>query len=149
MRSPEISYRDGYKYQIQSAYKINLNKILKGAHHSLLLFQEPIVTDYITLSADGVMVIQKGYAWDGPSGPTIDTKSFMRGSLIHDAMYQLMRENYLFHGEYRETADRLLQSICVQDGMSRIRAWYVYQSVRWFADPCADPAHNKPILYAP
>ena len=50
-----------------------------------------IVTPFIVLTMDGLLTINKGYAWDGPSGPTIDTKSFMRGSLVHDALYQLMR----------------------------------------------------------
>ena len=30
----------------------------------------------------------------------------MRGSLVHDALYQLMRENLLDHLVYREQADR-------------------------------------------
>ncbi len=30
-----------------------------------------------------------------PNGPTIETKTFMRASLVHDALYQLMREEHL------------------------------------------------------
>ena len=73
--------------------------------------------------------IRKGYCWDGPSGPTVDTENFMRGSLIHDALYQLMRE-YPDLRTYRNGADRLLQRICIEDGMSRMRAALVYWGVK-------------------
>ena len=73
----------------------------------------------------------------------------MRGSLIHDALYQLMRERYLDKEKYREPADRLLQSICKEDGMSSLRAWLVYLGVRLGGDPSADPASDKPVVRAP
>jgi hypothetical protein len=63
--------------------------------------------------------ISKGYAWDGPSGPTIDTGNFMRGSLIHDALYQLMRTGNL-PTSFRERADLLLRKTCIDDGMRRV-----------------------------
>jgi len=83
----------------------------------------------ITLGADGLLTIRKGYAWDGPSGPAIDTPNFMRGSLVHDALYQLMRERRIPQ-QHREYADALLREICLEDGMSKARAWWVYQGVR-------------------
>ena len=80
----------------------------------------------------GVLTTQSHYAWDGPSGPTIDTKTFMRGSLFHDALYQLMRQGRLDR-IYRKYADQLLRQICLEDGMNKFRAWYVYHAVRIFA----------------
>jgi len=68
----------------------------------------------------------KGYAPDGPSGPTLDTANFMRGSLVHDTLYQLMREGLLNHNLPREAADRILQSLYREDGMLALRAWWVY-----------------------
>jgi hypothetical protein len=81
---------------------------------------------------NGFLHIKAGYCWDGPSGPTIDTENFMRGSLIHDALYQLMREGKISLS-YRRRADELLREICLKDGMSRLRAWWVYWGVRLFA----------------
>ena len=81
---------------------------------------------------------EKGYAWDGPSGPAIDTKNFMRGSLVHDACYQLMREG-LLPQDKRKPSDVLLWLICLDDGMSRTRADYVYHAVRTFAGRSARP----------
>lgn len=134
-----IAYNDGYKYQLKETYTVALD--IKPA--------APVDTDYIDLDCDGNLTIHEGYAWDGPSGPTIDTLTFMRGSLVHDALYQLMREGCLDRNEYREAADRALQSICKEDGMWALRAWWVYHAVRLFADPAADPASDRPRIRAP
>lgn len=132
-----IKYRGGYKYQL-------------AAGHATKVFVFPtvhIATEYIVLSKEGVLVINEGYAWDGPSGPTVDTKNFMRGSLVHDALYQLMREGLL--PEYwREQADKELQRICIEDGMWRIRAWWVYRAVRDFGGSSAAICKTQ-ILEAP
>ena len=134
-----ISYKEGYKYQLVEPYKTIID----------IKPDKDITTDYIDFSKDGNLVIKKGYAWDGPSGPTIDTLNFMRGSLVHDALYQLMREEYLDKNMYREPADKLLQKMCKQDGMSSLRAWWVYLGVHIGGDPSADPANKKPIIKAP
>ncbi|MCK5138479.1 MAG: DUF1353 domain-containing protein, partial [Thermodesulfovibrionia bacterium] len=57
-------------------------------------------------------------------------------ALVHDSLYQLIREGCI-NIDYRDHADRLLQEICLRDGMSRVRAWYVYQAVKWFAKSSA------------
>jgi len=93
---------------------------------------------YVNITADGLLTINKGYSWDGPSGPTIDTKTFIRGSLIHDALYQLMREGYI-DDEHRDYADRLLRKICIEAGMNKFRAWYVYISLKWFGEKNTKP----------
>jgi len=48
-----------------------------------------IITDFMHIDCGGSLCIREGYSWDGPSGPAIDTVDFMRGSLVHDALYQL------------------------------------------------------------
>lgn len=133
-----IAYKKGYKYQLVEGYATTIP----------IRPDQDIDTDYIALTHEGQLQIRKGYAWDGPSGPTIDTLNFMRGSLVHDALYQLMREEKLGH-ENREPADRLLQQMCRDDGMSSIRAWWVYTGLRIGGDPAADPANRKPIVRAP
>ena len=133
-----IYYKKGYKYQLECGYECKTN--IRPAYN--------ILTPYIQLWNDGKLVIERGYAWDGPSGPTIDTKNFMRGSLVHDALYNLMRTDDL-DLTYREQADKELRRICREDGMSKIRAWYVYHSVRMFAKSAALPENKKEILTAP
>lgn len=97
-----------------------------------------ISTRFIDLLPNGSLRIRAGYAWDGPSGPTFDTPSFMRGSLIHDALYQLIRLG-LLPKSARRMADTLLREVCLIDGMSRFRAWYVYQGVHLFAAHACEP----------
>jgi len=62
---------------------------------------------------------------------------------------QLKREHHLDEDTYRDTADRLLQKICKEDGMSAARAWVVYEGVHYFGEPSADPANDKPVTRAP
>lgn len=116
-----ILYRSGYKYQLAETYICTVDLRPSG----------DIDHDFIRISRSGILLIRKGYAWDGPSGPTFDTKDFMRGSLIHDALYQLIREKHL-PDDIRESADAELRKACIEDGMSQLRAWWVYKAVRLF-----------------
>ena len=134
-----IKYKAGYKYQLKSNYAVTIS----------IKPPADITTPYITLNAQGMLTLKDGYAWDGPSGPTIDTLTFMRGSLIHDALYQLMREGKLDRTVFWEPADQLLRAICIEDGMWSFRAWYVYQAVRRFARDATDPAQDHPLTLAP
>ncbi len=134
-----VVYKAGYKYQIKAPYAVRIE----------LRPEAPIHTGFIDLDRAGTLSLRDGYAWDGPSGPTLDTPSFMRGSLVHDALYQLMREGHLDPAVHREAADRILRALCLEDGMNPLWAWCVYQGVRLFADPAADPAADKPLRRAP
>lgn len=134
-----ITYRDGYKHQLTEDYIIDTGIKPAGL----------VVTRFLVLSLDGRLTVLKGYAWDGPSGPTFDSPSFMRGSLVHDALYQLMRDEYLDHDICRESADRLLQKLCLEDRMNPLRAKWVYEAVRTYGEPSADPARRRPVVMAP
>jgi len=130
---PSIYYRKRrtYKYFLDQNYQYPAPG--ESALDPLLIpATEDIKTPYINLTTGGVLTIKQGYAWDGPSGPTIDSADFMRGSLVHDALYQLMREGYLDRDQCRDAADRLLQAICIADGMSQVRAKWVYEGVQHF-----------------
>lgn len=133
-----IKYKSGYKYQLIKEYSVEVG----------IKLPIEVADKYIALDSDGTLTIKDGYAWDGPSGPTIDTKSFMRGSLVHDALYQLIRKQLLTL-KYRKQADIELRRICREDGMSRFRAWYVYKAVRWFAQKSASDTSTKKVHIAP
>jgi hypothetical protein len=139
---PQIKYKSGYKYQLVEDHVELLSKEFVGG------ILDKVETDYIVLTDDAWLAIKKGYAWDGPSGPTIDTKNFMRGSLVHDALYQLIRSSKLPY-DYKILADRELKRICLQDGMSKLRAWYVYIGVKDFGKLACLPSNEKAILIAP
>ena len=134
-----IKYQSGYKYQLTCQYNFNL-----PAKFSF----KKVDTRYIGITSNVRLVIEAGYAWDGPSGPTVDTKNFMRGSVVHDALYQLIREGHLPRSQ-RKYADELLRKMCREDGMSRLRAWWVYRGVRLFAGKVVLPSNRRPIKVAP
>ena len=138
MAHPYIAYKKGYKYQLVEPYEVTVP----------IRPDEDVTTDYVDLTRDGKLIIKKGYAWDGPSGPTIDTPSFMRGSLVHDALYQLLRMQKI-GSNYRKEADEEIRRMCLEDGMWRLRAWYVYRALRKGGGFAADPANQKKAYYAP
>jgi hypothetical protein len=133
-----IKYKSGFKYQLDETYSCVVN----------IHPDKDILTDYLILTKRGTLTIKKGYAWDGPSGPTIDTKSFMRGALVHDALYQLLRMG-LLAPRYRKEADEELYRICLEDGMWKFRANYVFKAVRKAAGFAASPENKKEIKTAP
>ena len=132
-----IKYRAGYKYQLAETYMIVL----------IIQPEQRIVTDYVRFEIDGALTIEKGYAWDGPSGPTLDTSDFMRGSLVHDVLYQLLRMG-LLPSEKRGQADDLLMLLCVEDGMPQWRVKLVHEAVQRFAAGAAKAGTEKPIITA-
>ena len=134
-----IRYRSDYKYQLAESYSIDI-PILPNAD---------IKTDFIELDIIGQLTLKKGYAWDGPSGPVIDTEENMRGSLVHDALYQLMRNDLLKTRTYRKAADRIFRDLCKEDGVSGYRANVWYRALRNFGKPAASPTGKKKIRRAP
>jgi len=118
--------RKNWKYKLTETYSVYVG-----------IYGKTIKTKYLWLH-DGWLTIFKGYCWDGASGPAIDTKNIMQGSLVHDALYQLMREG-LLDIKYRKFADQLLIKMCKADGMWWPRTVWVYAAVRWFGKKYAQP----------
>ena len=134
-----LRYRSEYKHQLASDYKIKIP----------VLPAEDIVTPFIELDTSGELTVKNAYAWDGPSGPVVDTPENMRASLVHDALYQLMRNEELNARTHRRTADELFRDICKEDGVSSLRANVYYKALRRFGKPAASPENKKKIHRAP
>lgn len=82
---------------------------------------------------DNILLIKKGFAWDGPSGPTIDTKPFLAASLVHDALYRLISIGALERTPCSQLwADKMLLKVGIVCGMWEIRAKLAYYAVRIF-----------------
>ena len=109
--------------------------------------RKDIITEHVELKSDGLMTLRAGFPTDGPSGPSIDTKTFMRGAFFHDGLYYLLRENLLNVADARHRADKLLRKICREDGMNRVRAWFVYRAVRLGSEHASH--HGRKIQEAP
>lgn len=132
-----IAYRKGYKYQLAKNYQTTLQ-----------ITGESIVDAFYTLDIRGELSIKCGYAWDGPSGPTFDTPSSMRGSLVHDVLYQMIRQGQL-DSSLRSLADKELYRIVVEDKMWKWRADKWLRALREFGGGAASPKNIKQIYFAP
>ena len=129
----------GYKYRLKEDFFIYLPELL---NHS-------IQTSYISVKPNGHMMITEEYAWDGASGPTLDTKTSMRGSLTHDALTQLIRMGYL-PKSFRSKADGILRRICLEDGMCTARANTWEWCVNRFGEMSILPRPEEgKVYYAP
>jgi len=121
-------------------------RLLKGYRYALaerevyvtgvLTFQ--FFTPWFSLECHGSLIIQAHYAWDGPSFPAIRTRNFLTPSLVHDALYQSMREGLLPRSQ-RKAVDLELHRMCLAWGMSKFRARYIYLWVRLFGRGSTKP----------
>ena len=162
-----IRYTAGnYKYQLKDDYIITVPlvdaKVVSTPYLSVIPLDRYSTSDVFAfgLTVDmtdktvasrpiaAELTIRAGYAWDGPSGPTYDSKDSMRGSLVHDALYQLIRLGHL-GPEHRQPADQLLYDICREDGMGYFRANAWYWAVRMFGRPASEPNSGPKEYTAP
>lgn len=133
-----IKYIDGYKHQLYETYYITLPVNPTTVYDG----------EYLSLDINGLLTIKKGYCWDGASGPTWDTANCKKPSLVHDALYQLMRMEVLPRS-YREHADKLFYNMLRDNKMWFVRARLWYRSVRIAAFSSADPKNRKKVKTAP
>ncbi|MEZ9863793.1 DUF1353 domain-containing protein [Vibrio breoganii] len=136
--SEHIFYRAGYKYQLAEDFIIKVD----------IFPQQNIDMEFIGLSLDGWLTVRSGYAWDGPSGPVVDTSRNMRASLIHDALYQLLRCEHI-PAQQKDAADKLFEKICISDGIDEFTAHMFYLGLKFGGKPATEPRNKKPTLKAP
>ena len=134
-----IRYKSKYKYQLVEKYEMRIP----------ITPRNDMVTEYINLDTAGNLTVKRSYAWDGPSGPVKDTPKNMRASLVHDALYQLMRMEKLSARKDRKTADQLFKDMCKKDGVSSRRASIYYWGLRKFGKPAASPENKRKVHRAP
>lgn len=133
-----IYYKAGYKYQLHRTYHQQIS----------IRPEENVETRYILLSVSGELTIKYGYAWDGPSGVTWDSLNSMRASLVHDALYQLLRMGKLSR-IHKDAIDVLFERILLEDGMSSLRARMWYRGVEQFGEDSTLPNNQKEVFVAP
>lgn len=153
MTTQVVYYRTGYRHQLAEEFEI---------HRGIFPVKDG-GNDYVSLSPDGLLKIQKGYAWDGASGPAINTPSFVRPSLVHDAYCQLWSMGVIDDAG-RAMADRLLGEMLRDDlntiadrspwhvrwflkALAVVRPIWVVAAVSWYSGVAA-PSHDQ-ILTAP
>lgn len=134
-----IKYRTGFKYQLAESYSCATPiKPEKAVKH-----------EFFTLSKNGKLRIKQGYAWDGASGPTFDTKSSMRPSLVHDAFCQMMRSRLIDYDKWQDTVNEFFKQQCKEDGMWAWRAALWYRAVELADAGNPNQGPDGEILEAP
>lgn len=117
--------------------------------------------DFIHVLKGGKLLLKKGYRWDGASrgyedsGVLWPTKRYdLRASLVHDALYDLLRLEYIPHQDihtnrYRDFADTLYFLFAVEDGHGRVGARSAWKILRGFGATKAglDPEEDAPWRY--
>jgi hypothetical protein len=116
-----MKYSKGYKEKVEETFSI----------------QTPITPkNYIelwdvSLTPQGRLTIRKGFACDGASGPTFDTKNAKVPAFCHDALYKLMRKK-LLPASWRPEVDLLLYRMLIERKMWKIRAKLWLRAVQKF-----------------
>jgi len=107
---------------------------------------------------NGMIRIQRGFFWDGPSGPAVDTDTFLQPSMIHDAGYTLMGNGLLdpevwrphfdarMRRDLRKNTVRKYSGSWIMRKLGVFRAKYAYRGVRIFGGSHLEP---REILDAP
>jgi hypothetical protein len=113
-----VYFKEGYRYQT-TRWVIVKTKIATG---------ELICTEWFILLPDGWLLARPGYAWDGASGPAINTLNWRLPSLCHDVLCQAIamgRLSALWADEVHAEMHRLL----LKKHMNPVRAWYSREAV--------------------
>ena len=101
-----------------------------------------INVDFIRLETNGLLTIYKGYFWDGVSGPTFDTLNLRKSSIVHDALYQLMRLGKLDRRDWRK-ADEMFRRCALSDGTWVIRVWWLMKGLELAKGKHTSPKKKK------
>lgn len=94
-----------YKYMVIEIFKIKIDFKV-----------ENFKSKYYEIN-DNILCIKQGYSWDGNLGPLINMSSTMIASLIHDAMYQAIREGASIK---KNEADMICYNLMLQKSSSYI-----------------------------
>ena len=110
-----------YKFKVEENFSIKLPYKIPDFEHQY------------ASSKDSILSVKRGYAWDGASGPIINTRDTLVASLVHDVLYQAMRLNLIkSNNENKKIADKIFFEILKMHGLNSIRRKVWYLAVRLF-----------------
>lgn len=121
-----MRYKSGYRYKLDEAYLYRLPFSVPNA----------TVRDGWVVVINNQLAIANGYAWDGAStGLPWTPKKWLRPSLLHDALYQLIREG-LLHMDFRKDADEVFFRLLRENRVNIAVATVAYWAVRLLGNYC-------------
>lgn len=109
-----------------------------------------IIDAWWRLFPDGRLIIFAGFAWDGPSGPTLDTKDSLRASLVHDVFCIAMRDGRLDFSR-QDAVNNFFRQQCIDAGMPEWRAglWHLGVEFGDAGNPDQGPDPARTVHEAP
>jgi hypothetical protein len=127
-----IHYKEGYLYQTTRA----------DSWQTAIYPQEPIINRYYSLSAQGPLTVNEGFAWDGATScPEWLVPPECSGP--HDALCQMLRTGALEYDLYASWVHGLLRDM-VQARRGKIAAWLVFKAVTTARGGHPDNADDNP-----
>ena len=132
-----MKYQKGFKYQLTEDYRVLTS-----------ITGYDIDITWIKLEPDGYLTLKLGFAWDGSSGPTWDTKTCKRSSAEHDAFCRLMVYK-LIPRKLKNKIDKIYYNKCIKDGMWKIKAWWRYKALEKTGEIYVKPKNRKKIYEVP
>ena len=129
-----MKYRntEGYKYTVEEQLSIPVPLLAVG--NDQINPGQGFGREGYYYCDNGVLTIAKGYSWDGASGPTWDSPDTLTPSLVHDVLYQAIREGVL-DKKFRFEADLTFYKLMRDRTISmwgHTRAFYFFVGVRLF-----------------
>ncbi len=143
-----IRFRKSYKYQLASDYKFHFY-----APADCLNFNEADQAFYSVYCDESTCVdilpkvnitIKRGYCWDGCTWIK-DTEHNMEAGLMHDLLYQAIRERIFAHELYK-IADSDFQRNCIKRGTHFLAAAFYYKVLCLLKGKYARPKNIKKVL---
>ena len=144
-QTPRITYSSGKNERGKTIYKLSHNVCVQTNQGQQLNGNE-----FISLDNEGLLAIREDYSWNGMTW-FWDTNEIMFPTLVHDALYQLMRIDYgNFSNEnriedrskFRKDADKLFYRHCRQNRVNCVKALICYIGV-WVAGSCFSKVPKK------
>jgi len=132
--SERIQYLAGIKYRLDKPYRLKVK-----------LNSDNIVCRHVSYT-DGELLIDREFVWDGVTGMWINESAAMRGSLVHDAIYHLIRECGIDDSNAK-IADDLLYQFSREDGVSWTLAQIMHYTTKYLGPYGRDPKFNQRAHY--
>ena len=129
-----IRFKEGYRYQMTRNTQWQTN----------IFAPATIVHKYYSLSAQGVLTINEGFAWDGATSCP-EWLVPPECSVVHDALCQILRTELLPYDVYASWIHSLLRSM-VQARRGALVAWAVFKAVTLARGGHPDNAEDNPEL---
>jgi hypothetical protein len=109
--------------------------------------QYTVDTSYARFTPDGVLIVKRGFLWSA-NFPAMNTENTRPASLVHDALYELIKDGHLPRKPFKNLADMVMRDVLLECGILDARAWAWYMAVQIGGDNALN-APRPALMYSP